>query len=487
MPKAVSLIDRHCFRFFGVEGDLRDVGWSGGERSDLWRYNEHYFDDLNAADAETRADWHSALLDQWCRDNPRGSCVGWDPYPTSLRIINWIKYSLAGRELTSEHLFSLGNQIEWLSHRIERHLLGNHVIANAKALYFGGCFFSGNKPSIWLAKAREIFAYELCEQVLEDGGHFELSPMYHSVVLEDLLDLINIATAYGHEKDVKCWREISPKMFSWLDCMCHPDGGLSFFNDAAFGVAADKNELLAYAARLELPEVLEASKPRHLIESGYARLENEKAVLVCDIGNVGPDYIPGHAHADTLSFEMSVYGQRLFVNSGTSEYGLSSERGRQRGTRAHNTVSVNGRNSSEVWGGFRVGRRARPISPSVVLDSEFQQVSCAHNGFSELFANRIHTRTWKLSNDSLDIWDEVSGAPCLCEVFFYCHPDIRVKGEGGSFYLTLSNDEIIFMEIFEGQAFVEPSSWHPRFGVSLPNTLIRVELESNWSQVRVRF
>ncbi|MEN9780004.1 MAG: hypothetical protein RL014_1152 [Pseudomonadota bacterium] len=95
-------------------------------------------------------------------------------------------------------------------------------------------------------------------------------------------------------------------------------------------------------------------------DSGYVRLDNGPAVALLDVAPVGPDYLPGHAHADTLSFELSVGAQRVLVNSGTSCYGSSAERLRQRGTAAHNTVVVNGQDSSEVWGGFRVARRPLP-------------------------------------------------------------------------------------------------------------------------------
>ena len=39
---------------------------------------------------------------------------------------------------------------------------------------------------------RSILKKELSEQILPDGGHYELSPMYHSIILEDILDLHNI-------------------------------------------------------------------------------------------------------------------------------------------------------------------------------------------------------------------------------------------------------------------------------------------------------
>ena len=70
--------------------------------------------------------------------------------------------------------------------------MGNHVFANAKALVYAGLFFDGIEANDWLAKGMKILVKECNEQILPDGGHFELSPMYHAIVLEDILDLINI-------------------------------------------------------------------------------------------------------------------------------------------------------------------------------------------------------------------------------------------------------------------------------------------------------
>ena len=91
-------------------------------------------------------------------------------------------------------------------------------------------------------------------------------------------------------------------------------------------------------------------------ESGYGIIEWKRDhKLIVDIAKIGPDYQPGHGHADTLSFELSIFGQRVFVNSGISQYENNSERLRQRSTPAHNTVVVNDNISSDVWNSFRVG------------------------------------------------------------------------------------------------------------------------------------
>ena len=53
-----SLIGPKEFLFLNQKGDLRSIGWSGSERSKLWRYNQHYFDDFTAENYSKRKKWH---------------------------------------------------------------------------------------------------------------------------------------------------------------------------------------------------------------------------------------------------------------------------------------------------------------------------------------------------------------------------------------------------------------------------------------------
>ena len=100
---------------------------------------------------------------------------------------------------------------------------------------------------------------------------------------------------------------------------------------------------------------------RHTTASGYFVIRNLDDMLVVDCGEVGPDYQPGHAHCDTLSFELASDGRTIIVDSGVYDYEDSEMRRYVRSTRAHNTAMVDGCEQSEIWGAFRVARRARPI------------------------------------------------------------------------------------------------------------------------------
>lgn len=483
MPAAArppSMLDGETFRFLNHVGHARTAaGWNDPAQEKLWLYNLHYFDDLNAAGAADRLAWHRELIARWVAENPPRLGNGWEPYPVSLRMVNWIKWALAGNTLDPGWAHSLAIQARWLRRHVEWHLLGNHLFANAKALVFAGLFFEGDEAAAWLAQGLKILQREVPEQVLADGGHFELSPMYHAIILEDVLDLINAADARPNQVPtalVTQWREAASRMLPWLQGMSHPDGGVAFFNDAALGIAPDYATFAEYARRLGIepgPGRPDAAV-RHFADSGYVRLEQGGAVVLLDVARIGPDYLPGHAHADTLSFELSLFGQRVVVNSGTSRYGLGPERLRQRGTAAHCTVEVDGSDSSEVWGGFRVARRARPVGLTVQQSDGALVVTCAHDGYRRLTGRPIHRRRWRLDSRGLQISDAIEGAFRTAVARYYLHPDVTVTGEGEGGQLVLPDGRRVRWSVEGGTARVVPATWHPEFGVSRPSRLIEV-------------
>ncbi|MFZ4723499.1 MAG: heparinase II/III domain-containing protein, partial [Phycisphaerales bacterium] len=327
--RRASLEAPGTFRFLNVSHALSDVGWDGDQVAKLWRYNQHYFEDLHGLGAEARTAWHHDLVARWIRDNPPARGTGWEPYPSSLRIVNWIKWAWQGQALSSEAVHSLAVQARWLTQRLEWHLLGNHLFVNAKALVFAGLFFEGPEADAWFEKGLHILRREVPEQILKDGGQFERSPMYHALALEDLLDLWNASRACAkalRPADAEWFRSQHDRIESmrrWLSAMTHPDGEIALFNDAAIGIAPSPAALEDYAGRLGFaPLAPEADGFTHLEASGFIRVQQGPMVAMLDVGPIGPDYLPGHAHADTLSFELSLHGRRVLVNSGTSVYGI---------------------------------------------------------------------------------------------------------------------------------------------------------------------
>lgn len=471
---------RSCF--LNEDRSIAGMGtWNDPGAKKLWLYNLHYFDDLNAKESDQRQEWHVPLIRRWIDENPPASGVGWDPYPTSLRIVNWIKWTLGGGPIPEDAVRSLSVQARHLERCLEYHLLGNHLFANAKALVFAGMFFEGPECERWLRKGLDLLEREVPEQVLADGGHFERSPMYHSLVLEDLLDLVNLGRAYEEgSRDftrgmAARWSETAVRMLKWLSVMRHPDGEISLFNDAAFGIASSPGELAAYAERLGLDT---AEGPRdgvtHLAESGYVRLQGGEAVLFFDVGPPGPDYLPAHGHADTLSFELSLCSKRMIVDTGTSTYDTCPDRLYQRGTSAHNTVVVDGKDSSEVWGSFRMARRAKPFGLRIDEKGGGVSVECSHDGYRRLPGKVVHKRRWVFGPGRLRIEDSLDGRFRVAEAGFLLHPAVVEVSSGmadtdsptdsGTWRVT--GGKTVRWRVEGGEGRFSAVGYHPEFGVS---------------------
>ena len=468
------------FRLLNEEFEVQtEADWSAADRKFLWNLNLHYFEDLIAENVEKRREWHRTLIEKWISQNPPGPTIGWEPYPLSLRICNWIKWALADNELSDRARHSLVVQARFLRQRYDRHLLGNHLLVNAKAFIFAGLFFDGAEAAKWYQKGMAILRQQVPEQILSDGGHFERSPMYHNLMTEDFLDLLNILRVYGRDGDF-IWQEELARMLHWAQALCHPDGQIALFNDAAFEIAPTSAQLLEYAHKLGLsPARFDGRSDALLQSSGYIRACRGPAVLFADVGPVGPDYLPGHGHADTLSFELSLHGRRAIVDSGTSIYQMGAERLRQRGTAAHNTLQVDGQDSSEVWSSFRVARRARITETRIEQASTFRLMA-SHNGYGRLQRVGDHRRTCTLSLDHLDIEDEIEGSgEHEIRLAFHLHPQWRVaSAPNGRFELmprepnpNLRSPLRLEMDPkFSCQ--IIPTTYHPEFGLSIPNQKI---------------
>ncbi|WP_135455857.1 heparinase II/III family protein [Vibrio echinoideorum] len=468
------------FKFLNVVDVLSD--WNDKNKAKLWLYNLHYFDDLNQLGWQERTDIHTDLIDTWIAQNPPMMGNGWEPYTISLRSVNWIKWFLYGNEPKSEWLSSLSLQVQALDQQLEYHLLGNHLFANAKGLVFAGCFFKGKDAKAWLMRGLAILEKEVPEQILADGGNFELTPMYHNTILADMLDLYHLSLVYHDlipSETQSAWYEYILKMFEWAELMEHPDGDISFFNDSAFGIAPRLKSLKEYAEILnvDLPSSI-GEQVTLLKDSGYVVAKVNKIKLITDVAKVGPDYIPGHAHADTLSFELSIGNQRVFVNSGTSVYGLGEERHRQRKTETHNTVVVDGEDSSEVWSGFRVARRAYPSNPEIKVNEQTVSVECSHDGYMRLPGKVIHTRNWQLTPESLVVSDLLTGKFNDAQAHYHLHPDIQVLNED-ELIIQLPDNSKYVVKVEGGDTVILDSTWHPEFGLSVANKKLLVDFKQN--------
>ena len=452
------------FQFMGIAADLMaPVTWHNTDFPKLWRYHIQYFHDLNTETGLSIKFWQICLT-EWVLVNPPMQSISWEPYPLSLRIVNWIIWHLRTGGLTPILINHLHTQCRALSQQIEWHIDANHLWANAKALVFAGCFFSQNPA--WYQQGMQLIRH-ICQRQFDTyGGHIELSPMYHALITQDLLELIALHQCYAKPLP-NSWTKQLTRMLSWSGALTHPDGEYAFFNDCAFGIAPDYATLCHIARQLHLSVDLPLRNA-----SGYIHHQSQYYTLIADTAAIGCSYQPGHAHADSLSFELSYGSQRIIVNSGISTYENNCLRHWQRSTAAHNTVTLNQQNSSEVWHAFRVARRAQIMKRYI---SE-HLIAAIHNGYSRCHRTILHSRQWHLRENLIEITDHVHGKGQY-EIDLHCHfhPECRLQLHEQQISVYLEERRIALLTFYQDAMItIHTSNWYPKFGEAIPNQRLQI-------------
>jgi uncharacterized heparinase superfamily protein len=426
-----------------------EMDWICPGVSRLWRFNLHYMSYVMELATAYELTGDSRFLEgiigwvrSWIVGNRKQTGDAWHPYPVSMRLVNWILAAgkvwpgLAGKaprdsEFQEEWLGSIWTQLNYLQKNLEYDLRGNHLLANCKALVLGGIFLgAGEVGADFYQRGRQVLESQLQEQILGDGGHFERSPMYHCLALEDFLTLFEAFGQAALEPPFELGLTIQ-RMTQFLRGMLLPDGGFPLCNDSAFEISMPPVALLQWVERLLGPIPTEIPQSNLFRDSGFARLQTDSgAVVIFNCGAPGPRYQPGHAHADTLSFEWSLEdGTRVLVDPGVDEYQASPWRDYFRSTGAHNTLRIDGANSSEVWGAFRAGRKARIRQVGLSESDGVIHAFAEHDGYRYLQGKPLHRRDlWLIEGNVLLILDTVSGiGRHRLEAGFHFHPIWRVE------------------------------------------------------------
>jgi hypothetical protein len=383
------------FTFLNKEVQFGErIDWGFQANGKLWYYNLQYGNYLLQENIPltVRLSWLTSLHGTLYNGN-----VLLEPYPVSLRVMNSIRL-FSRYEIKDERLLNaLHAEVNFLCKRVEYHLLGNHVLENAFALLMGGAFFNNNRCS---NLGQKLLIQELEEQVLSDGGHYELSPMYHQIILYRVLEFIDWYGSYQNRESSFLETVVghAVQMLAWLKNITFTNNQVPYLNDSAPNIAYDTASLLKYATHLGL----DTFSKLPLADSGYRKYQFGKYECVVDVAPIGPSYQSGHGHADALSFILFYKSAPLFVEAGTSTYEIGSIRDYERSTAAHNTVVLDNTNQSEVWGGFRVGERA---TVNINYESA-NRLEASHNGYKKRL-NAVHKRAYDFEPTYILIMDTV--------------------------------------------------------------------------------
>lgn len=466
----------------------------GPRREDrLWAVTLHYHSWAYPL-ARQAPELFIPLVSDWIErcdlGQPGASALAWNPYAVATRVGWWCRcYAALGPAFWRGHpdfqklfLTSLWRQADFLSRNVEWDLRANHLIRDGLGLAWAGRFFSpvnDPRPKKWTEQAERLLKDQAREQVLADGGHFERSPMYHLQVMEDLLQAACLSTHGGYREGLRAvWRRMADAA-GWVR---HPDGTFPLLNDAALNGAPDPAQAIQAGADLlgsPLDETLRQGL-RYFPRTGLVVWQGERFSVFFDVGPLGPDEQPGHGHADNLTLELSWRGQRLFVDPGTYAYDEDGRRASDRSTLSHNTVAIDGKDSSEVWKIFRVGRRAKPLGVEVNSSLNGFQAKGAHQGYDFLPGKPRHSREMELDGKSFRITDRLTGrGNHSLSGGFLLAPGWEARVEADGWRISQKNN-ILFMGLRAPSGLkwaVEKAPYHPQFGQEL--TVLR--LTWNWT------
>ncbi|MDQ3071469.1 MAG: heparinase II/III-family protein, partial [Acidobacteriota bacterium] len=199
--------------------------------------------------------------------------------------------------------------------------------------------------------------------------------------------------------------------------------------------------------------------------------------LLADWKPIGPAHIPAHGHCSLFSYELSIDGRRIIVDSGVEEYEPGPWRTYWRSTRAHNTAAVDGGEQSDIWGAFRVARRARRLGFAVACGAGMKVLAGARDG-CDLAAGMRHER-FIVGTDEARwyVLDRITGNGAhRVSSFVHFHPDVacdvrdgRVLWRAGAVAGALAFDAVEASVRLECGSENPPQGWYAEsFGSRRP-------------------
>jgi len=452
------------------------VDWNHTAAGPLWAYQLHQFDYLRepAVSAVARA----ALIEDWIARHASG--VGWDPHPISLRILSWAKLLLSEGALQVDAAahdrirLSLASQIETLSRNLEIRLQANHLLSNLIGVVFGGLLFQGARADGWLG-FQPMLRRQLEEQVGPDGAHIERSPMYHALLLENVLDLLNLARAAGGRVDadfVALLQDKASRMLGAQRVWQHPDGDIALFSDSAFRVAHSPARLEDYAAGLGVAPVTPL-RTGMLDHAGFGRLEVGPFVLIASLAGPMPSYQPGHAHCDALSFELSCGDERVVCDTGVFEYVSGDRRRIARATASHATLEVAGGEQAEIWAPHRIGGR-----PTVRIEEATPGERFVARCASWSTPDTTHRRTFRRQGRTIEISDEILGMPRPVRLMLPLAPGLEPRlahdqDGGAEAHIRLASGARLRLALpIDAEWHISRTAYYPEFGREEPRACL---------------
>ncbi len=444
LPKLESPViakDQNYFQIFDKKFNETTINWNCFS-SKLKNYHLNYFDYI----INLNFDYGDTLIHDWISKNlPKIPSDGWEPYPISLRLVNWIKFyakhNIQPDEIVIQSLIEHGH---WLFKQREYHLLANHLLKNIVALLYWGYVFNDKKILSWSLKK---LGKEVQEQLTKDGMHYEFSPTYHALSIQDLMDCYNLLenNSFNHNvESIKNVLKVSiSKGFEYVDRLNKNKNTINI-GDVNYEGVPGKATLFQYAQKLNVSPFKSATRLSY-----FPTLKTNDFSIMLVNSPFSPKYNAAHSHADKLSVLLWHKDKPILVDTGNYDYTESKERNYSRSVKAHNTIQIDDYEQADLWSAFRVGKRG-------VIDSQItnkNEIAC--NFTTEKYE---HKRSVKLNNNGIMIIDEVtSKGEHKLNLNFHFSPNTKLSTKENNLII---DDQILFK--FETAPKIIKSDYFPK-------------------------
>ncbi len=433
-----------------IEGDFVFAGhlihdpvpvWRPDDASERWRRECHGFEwlrNLRAVGSEAARNAARALVLDWIVTEGRWSPISWRPNVLARRLADWLGQAEflcagAGDEFLARFYDSLGRQSRHLARTARFADGGADRITVLRGLIYASLALPGQNRRLarWLKQLEQ----EIQHQILGDGGHVERSPAVQLAVLRQLIDIRDTLREAQAEIPSALQTAID-RMAPMLRFFRHGDGGLALFNDSGEEEGWFIDVVLTRAEARGKP--LDAAP-----HTGFQRLTANRTLILMDTGTAPAFGLDGHAHAGTLSFEMSIGKERLVVNCGAYADDNADWRAAQRSTAAHSTVTVADLNSAAVLPSGSLGVRPENVAVERSESDGNVWIDASHDGYARILG-MTHTRRLYLSANGGDVRgeDTLEGKGShKFAVRFHLHPSVKASlvQQGSTVLLRLAS------------------------------------------------
>ncbi|MFZ7113032.1 MAG: alginate lyase family protein, partial [Desulfatiglandales bacterium] len=342
----------------------------------------------------------------------------------------------------------------WVARRLSLYAsLGNHTVCECVGLIFAGAVFRETpEGKAWLERGRMLLDRELYHQILEDGGPSEQSVSYHRFVLDlywlavDFLEKNRLAECSG-------WKTRLKRGETFLSHF-QTEGKMPLsIGDSDDGWAVAPG---VYPCRYEPENRHNINGVMTFEQSGVSLIRGDEGIVMTfDHGPLGMPPLYNHGHADALSITLQYEGKEFLVDPGTFRYnGEPLFRHYFKGTRAHNTVTLDDQDQAVQETGFIW---SSPFNSVLVENRDTPQgyfLKARHNGYERLPGKVIHSRAVLFFNGRhFLIKDGFSGLrEHKFEINFHIHPDAKIDEEGGWWEIA-RGQSAVYLRLIDGGQF----------------------------------